>query len=747
MDTDKGRASDETTGSTGRGAAFSSRRSLAAATTQRSDDDTRSHNTTEHDKEERSSSHTMTGETDGPNEVDNGSRKEKDEGRQHKQEDQGKQRLDSHFDTPSRTTEDGSQDEAREEGGNRSQYDQRGENDLKQEEIQEKQPGKPSQQPISQEAHRDAGYLTLNPWYAQPSDRGPTFSTAWPFPRTIRPGMLHGLDDISLSDHGLDVEYAEGRGKDRGPREGRGHEHTPRRMEDGDQINQVVRRVMHEMSSQGANKDSTTPDVRPRKQSPMTRAAPSADSIPPDIRSQRHRPTTQTMPSGDDSGKNATMPSGGEFEKNGNMPDDVPADIRPEGKRPTPGVPPQDETDKPSHHLTGRGQKHQSDTKDQLRHQASAVGEGGPSRTNSYETEELRNTWARLRARAPEPLAEYVATTVSLYIGLAGSVSKTVTDSEYGTFHTQALSWGFGVMFGIYIAGGISGAHLNPAVSITLSLFRGFPWRRCGIYIIAQFLGGLTAAGLVWLVYKDSILRFDPALLPAKSGIAFFTLPQPWVSRSAAFANEFLASVILMIVLLALGDDTNAPPGAGMNAFILGLLVTALVFTSAFQTGVALNPARDLGPRLVALWAGYPRAIFLECDLWWLWYVSLLPYPCVFLSCADPPLRMFTLRSVQPLTLCITFPPSQLADESHRGAIATPLAGCITGCTVYDTMVFTGGESPLNYRWPTKRELVDHLKGKSKRVSTKRIHDHVYASARIRFQENGGDDRKPLLGR
>lgn len=77
-----------------------------------------------------------------------------------------------------------------------------------------------------------------------------------------------------------------------------------------------------------------------------------------------------------------------------------------------------------------------------------------------------------------------------------------------------------------------------------------------------------------------------------------------------------------MTVLLALGDDSNAPPGAGTNGLILGLLVTVLVFCSSYQTGLTLNLARDFGPRLVALWMGYPRSIFTGYNWWWLWYVT-----------------------------------------------------------------------------------------------------------------------------
>lgn len=176
------------------------------------------------------------------------------------------------------------------------------------------------------------------------------------------------------------------------------------------------------------------------------------------------------------------------------------------------------------------------------------------------------------------------------------------------------------------------------------------------------------------------IYHFDPSLTPSKSGKALFTIPQPFISISTAFFNEFVAGVVLMMVVLALGDDTNAPPGAGMNAFILGLLVTTLMFAFSYQTGLALNPARDFGPRLIAMFMGYPTTIFTGYSWWWLW-----------------------------------------------GAWVAPLCGCITGCVCYDTFVFTGGESPLNYRWPTKREFLQSLRNKQRRA-----HDHVKAHAKVR---------------
>ncbi|KAJ9644012.1 long-chain fatty acid transporter fat1 [Coniosporium tulheliwenetii] len=267
----------------------------------------------------------------------------------------------------------------------------------------------------------------------------------------------------------------------------------------------------------------------------------------------------------------------------------------------------------------------------------------------------LRNRWSRMRARYPQPLAEFLATAVSTYIGLAGSLTQMISSNTAGTFFTRCLSWGLGAMIGIYIAGGVSGAHLNPAISITFTLYRGFPWRHCVIYVIFQLLGNLCASAAAFAVFNDAIRRFDPGLTPTGTGGAFFTIPQPWVRPGTAFFGEFVASAILMIAILALGDDMNTPPGEGMNPFIIGLVITVLEITMGYNTGPCLNPARDLGGRLVALGFGYQDTFR---GGWWIW-----------------------------------------------GAWGAVIAGTATGAATYDVLVFVGGESPVNYRWPGRREL------------------------------------------
>lgn len=204
-------------------------------------------------------------------------------------------------------------------------------------------------------------------------------------------------------------------------------------------------------------------------------------------------------------------------------------------------------------------------------------------------------------------------------------------------------------MVGIYIAGGISGAHLNPAISIMLCIFRGFPARKLPIYIAAQLLGAFLAALIAFSLYQTSILKLNANLSDSGTLSSFITYPrQSWITSGTGFGTEFVATAMLGIAVLALGDDTNAPPGAGMSAFILGLTITVLSMAFSYNTGAAMNPARDLGPRLAVLALGYGTSMFK--DAYWFY-----------------------------------------------GPWCGPLLGAVVGGFTYDVCIFVGGESPVNY--------------------------------------------------
>lgn len=178
-------------------------------------------------------------------------------------------------------------------------------------------------------------------------------------------------------------------------------------------------------------------------------------------------------------------------------------------------------------------------------------------------------------------------------------------------------------------------------------------------YILVQILGAFCGALLAFAVHYDSIMYLDNgALIPDSTGVSMYTQPRDWIRVSTAFFSELLGSAVLTCTIMALGDSGNSPPGAGMHALIIGLVVTATSMALSYPTRGCFNPARDFGPRLAALAVGYPSSIFSAWHSWWIW-----------------------------------------------GGWVAPIVGALVGALAYDLCVFKGGESPVNYsvsRWRTK---------------------------------------------
>ncbi|ETI24322.1 hypothetical protein G647_03691 [Cladophialophora carrionii CBS 160.54] len=301
------------------------------------------------------------------------------------------------------------------------------------------------------------------------------------------------------------------------------------------------------------------------------------------------------------------------------------------------------------------------------------------------EVHNLHTYWSIIRLRLREPLAELLGITVQYTLGFSANLSMTVSRGTAGVGDTGMWAWGLATMLAIYVAGGISGAHLNPAISLMLYIYRGFPLSKVPIYVAAQMLGAVLATlisfgifqpGLIALIHDErvSLQRQSAPPIDMPTGTAhttsdlslppsyiltvlsnFLTFPRsPWVSVPVAFFTEFTATCLLTISVLALGDDTNAPPGAGMNAFIVGLLITMLGMSFGSITGLAMNPVRDFGPRVTMLLLGYGTPSTLFGDGYW-------------------------------------FKVNWLG----------PLMGAIFGGFLYDAAIFVGGESPVNY--PSRR--------------------------------------------
>jgi glycerol uptake facilitator protein len=171
------------------------------------------------------------------------------------------------------------------------------------------------------------------------------------------------------------------------------------------------------------------------------------------------------------------------------------------------------------------------------------------------------------------------------------------------------LGWGLAVTLGIYVAGAISGAHLNPAVTFGMAVTGRLPWSKVLLYWLAQMLGAFVAALLLYYVYQGAISNaLGGAALSADNvstvGGVFYTSPKSFVGIFGAFGDEFIGTALLMGLILAIVDGRNQPVQANLNPLIIGFLIVAIGASFGLNTGYAINPARDFGPRLWMAIAG-----------------------------------------------------------------------------------------------------------------------------------------------
>jgi glycerol uptake facilitator protein len=180
--------------------------------------------------------------------------------------------------------------------------------------------------------------------------------------------------------------------------------------------------------------------------------------------------------------------------------------------------------------------------------------------------------------------------------------------------------WAMAVAFGVYVAGGVSGAHINPAVTLALAVRHRFPWRKVPSYVIAQVLGAFVGAALVYLVYHDAISSYEAANHVTRGALGgaadstatfsiFATFPAPFFHGSALgpFIDQVVGTAFLLMFVLALTDDRNQAPLSNLAPLLVGLAVAAIGMSFGANAGYAINPARDFGPRVFAWIAGWGK--------------------------------------------------------------------------------------------------------------------------------------------
>ena len=234
-----------------------------------------------------------------------------------------------------------------------------------------------------------------------------------------------------------------------------------------------------------------------------------------------------------------------------------------------------------------------------------------------------RTVWGEL-------LAEFLGTLVLIAFG-DGVVAMAVAALNQSGRGTQifaasgdwlliAWGWALAVAFGVYVAGGVSGAHINPAVTLALAVRRNFPWRKVVPYWVAQVVGAFVGAALVYLVYHQAIGSFEAAKHITRGTLGgaadstptfsiFATFPAPYFGSSmiGPLIDQIVGTAFLLMFVLALTDERNQPPKSNLAPLLVGLAVAAIGMSYGANAGYAINPARDFGPRFFAWLAGWGR--------------------------------------------------------------------------------------------------------------------------------------------
>ncbi|WP_219062056.1 MIP/aquaporin family protein [Pseudomonas sp. UMAB-08] len=213
-------------------------------------------------------------------------------------------------------------------------------------------------------------------------------------------------------------------------------------------------------------------------------------------------------------------------------------------------------------------------------------------------------------------LAEFLGTALLIFFGTGCVAALKVAGASFGLWEISII-WGIGVSMAIYLTAGVSGAHLNPAVSIALCIFGDFEKRKLPFYILAQVAGAFCAAALVYLLYISLFFEFEHVHHMVRGTQAslelasiFSTYPNPAISTGQAFLVEVVITAILMCVIMSLTDDNNGLPRGPMAPLLIGLLIAVIGSAMGPLTGFAMNPARDFGPKLMTFFAGWGPMAF-----------------------------------------------------------------------------------------------------------------------------------------
>ncbi|XP_054612178.1 aquaporin-3-like [Dunckerocampus dactyliophorus] len=236
----------------------------------------------------------------------------------------------------------------------------------------------------------------------------------------------------------------------------------------------------------------------------------------------------------------------------------------------------------------------------------------------------LERTFRMRHTLLRQALAECLGTLILVMFSCAAVAQWMLSGGSHGTFLSVNFAVGGGAALGVLVSGPVSGGHLNPAVTFALCLLGREPWRKFPLFFFFQTLGAFLAALVVFCIYFDAIWDFGHGELlllgnNATAGI-FATYPSEHLSTLNGFTDQVIGTASLVTCVLAIIDPLNNSVPRGFEAFPVGFVVTVIGLSMGFNSGYAINPARDLGPRIFTALAGWGFEVFTVNNYW-----SLIP--------------------------------------------------------------------------------------------------------------------------
>uniref|UniRef100_A0A3P8TJ75 Aquaporin-3 n=1 Tax=Amphiprion percula TaxID=161767 RepID=A0A3P8TJ75_AMPPE len=212
-----------------------------------------------------------------------------------------------------------------------------------------------------------------------------------------------------------------------------------------------------------------------------------------------------------------------------------------------------------------------------------------------------------------QALAECLGTLILVMFGCGAVAQLVLSGGSHGMFLTVNFAFGFAATLGILVCGQVSGGHLNPAVTFALCLLGRERWRKFPMYFLFQTIGAFFGAAVIFGMYYDALWDhpgcFNVTGPKATAGI-FATYPGRHLTLVNGFFDQIIGTAALIVCILAIVDPYNNPIPQGLEAFTVGFVVLVIGLSMGFNSGYAVNPARDLGPRLFTAMAGWGVEVF-----------------------------------------------------------------------------------------------------------------------------------------